>query len=187
MTVTSKVSMCNSALIKLGTATITSLSDGTKNGRLCNQRYDALRDELLRKHAWNFAIVQAEFARLVETPEFDLTYYYQIPADCIRILSLSDPDIKYRLEGGKIACDESTLKGRYIKREEDPIKYDALFIESFAWRMAWDLALVVTNNRNVQKNCKESFEMSIMDAEYANSIEDGQIEVESSTWLESRN
>ena len=42
----SKVGICNSALIKLGASTIMSLADGSKNASLCNEQYDKLRDDL---------------------------------------------------------------------------------------------------------------------------------------------
>tara|TARA_R100001530_G_scaffold114015_1_gene80959 strand:+ start:206 stop:1021 length:816 start_codon:yes stop_codon:yes gene_type:complete len=52
----SEVAICNSALIKLGAAEISSLSDTNKRAQLCNAQYSKLRDELLRSHPWNFAI-----------------------------------------------------------------------------------------------------------------------------------
>ena len=44
----SEVAICNSALIKIGAAEITSLSDVNKRAQLCNEQYSKLRDELLR-------------------------------------------------------------------------------------------------------------------------------------------
>ena len=54
----SEVAICNSALIKIGAAEITSLSDVNKRAQLCNEQYSKLRDELLRSHPWNFAIAR---------------------------------------------------------------------------------------------------------------------------------
>lgn len=52
----SDVAICNSALIKLGVAEITSLSQNVKRAQLCDEQYPKVRDELLRNHVWNFAI-----------------------------------------------------------------------------------------------------------------------------------
>ena len=49
----SVVSMCNSALNLLGASTISALTDDSKNARLCNQRYEPIRDRVFRGHAWN--------------------------------------------------------------------------------------------------------------------------------------
>ena len=52
----STVDICNSALNMLGGATIISLTENSKNGRLCNQRYEPVRDAIFRSHPWNCLI-----------------------------------------------------------------------------------------------------------------------------------
>ena len=49
----SVVQMCNSALNQLGAASITALTDNTKNARLCSERYPTVRDAVFRSHPWN--------------------------------------------------------------------------------------------------------------------------------------
>ena len=46
----SVVQICNSALNQLGAASITSLTDNSKNARLCNERYATVRDAVFRSH-----------------------------------------------------------------------------------------------------------------------------------------
>ena len=46
----STVDMCNSALNLLGASTISSLTEDTKNARLCNQRYEPIRDRVLNRY-----------------------------------------------------------------------------------------------------------------------------------------
>lgn len=55
--------ICNSALTKIGAATISSISDTNKRALLCNEQYAKLRDDLLRSHPWNFAIKRAYLAK----------------------------------------------------------------------------------------------------------------------------
>ena len=66
----SEVGICNSALVKIGEPTITALDQGGKAASTCNELYEKLRDELLRRHQWNFAVARAKLARLSETPAF---------------------------------------------------------------------------------------------------------------------
>ena len=43
---TTEVSICNSALIKVGAERITSLSDSNKRAQLCSEQYSKMRDEV---------------------------------------------------------------------------------------------------------------------------------------------
>ena len=65
-----------------------------------------------------------------------------MPTDpfCLRVLSLDDPDIIFRVEGRKILTDESTIKLKYVGRITDPNAYDTLLIETIAAALAADLA-----------------------------------------------
>jgi len=46
----SVVDICNGALNQLGATTILSLTEDSKNARLCNARYTQVRDALFRSH-----------------------------------------------------------------------------------------------------------------------------------------
>ena len=48
----SVVDICNSALNLLGAST-SALTEDSKNARLCNQRFENIRDRMFRSHAWN--------------------------------------------------------------------------------------------------------------------------------------
>ncbi len=49
----SVVEIVNSALNLLGASTITALTDDSKNARICNQRYEPIRNRIFRSHPWN--------------------------------------------------------------------------------------------------------------------------------------
>jgi hypothetical protein len=51
--------ICNSALIKCGSKTITSISEANKRAELCTIMYPKVRDKVLKSHPWNFAIKRA--------------------------------------------------------------------------------------------------------------------------------
>ena len=52
----SVIEICNSALNQLGANAITALTENSKNGRLCNARYNTVRDAVFRSHPWNSLI-----------------------------------------------------------------------------------------------------------------------------------
>ena len=49
----SVVQICNSALNQLGASSITALTENSKNARICNERYETVRDAVYRSHPWN--------------------------------------------------------------------------------------------------------------------------------------
>ncbi len=56
----SVVDICNEAMDLLGAATITALTENSKEARLCNRRFSTVRDATLRSHSWNCAIARAD-------------------------------------------------------------------------------------------------------------------------------
>ena len=64
----SVVDICNEAMDLLGAATITALTENSKEARLCNRRFETVRDAVLRAHTWNVAITRAELVDVVAVP-----------------------------------------------------------------------------------------------------------------------
>ena len=58
----SVVDICNGALNQLGATTILSLTEDSKNARLCNQRFTQVRDAVFRSHPWNCLQKRQELA-----------------------------------------------------------------------------------------------------------------------------
>ena len=50
------VGLCNSALNQIGASNIISLTEDSKAARICNQRYEFIRDSVFRAHPWNCLI-----------------------------------------------------------------------------------------------------------------------------------
>ena len=63
----SVVDICNEAMDLLGAATITALTENSKEARLCNRRFSTVRDATLRSHSWNCAIARADLAADINT------------------------------------------------------------------------------------------------------------------------
>ena len=59
----SVVDICNSALNLLGASTISTITEDTKNARLCNQRYEPIRNRVFRSHNWNCLIKRVQLAQ----------------------------------------------------------------------------------------------------------------------------
>ena len=91
----SVVDLCNRALDLLGAANITSLTENSKEARLCNGNFDDVRDAVLRSHPWNIAITRRALARDTDTPAFGFSFQYSLPTDpfCLRVLSFWNSNV----------------------------------------------------------------------------------------------
>ena len=61
----SDVNICNSALNMIGASNILDLTEDSKTGRICNQRYEFVRDAVMRAHPWNCLIQRTSLAPLL--------------------------------------------------------------------------------------------------------------------------
>ena len=109
----SVVQICNSALNQLGAASITSLTDNSKNARLCNERYATVRDAVFRSHPWNSLIKRQQLAQDTATPAYGFKFQFTLPSDCLRLLNLDAYNSDHKVEGRKILCNESAIKISY--------------------------------------------------------------------------
>ena len=112
----SEVDIINSALNMVGATNIIARAEDSKSARITNQRYDYIRDAVLRAHPWNCAISRATIAPDADSPDFGFTNQFTLPTDpyCLRVLRLEYLDVDFRVEGRKIHCDEDTVKVRVL-------------------------------------------------------------------------
>ena len=116
----SVVDICNSALNLLGASTISALTDDSKNARLCNQRYEPVRNRVFRSHAWNCLTKRVQLAKDSTAPVIEYANQYTLPSDCLRVLKIhtgatdSISHIDYAVEGRKIKTNEGTVYLVYV-------------------------------------------------------------------------
>jgi len=156
---TTETSICNSALIKLGAERINSLSETNKRARLCNEQYNKVRDEVLRAHPWNFALKRASLGTLTTTPLFEYDYEFQLPSDCLRVLSLHDNTILWAIEADrKLLSDSSEVKIKYISRVTATAEYDSQFLEALSFRLAADLSYSLVQSSALSQKLLAEYE-----------------------------
>ena len=79
--------ICNRALAVIGhDRTIASMSETSTEGQLCAKFYPAARDNVLAAYDWDFAAVDAEVSLADETTS------WAIPAGCVKVVAVTDPD-----------------------------------------------------------------------------------------------
>jgi hypothetical protein len=190
----STVDICNGALNQLGATTILSLTEDSKNARLCNSRYTQVRDGVFRSHPWNCLQKRVELAADTTAPAWGFTSAYTLPADCLRLLKILDYDSNYKVEGRKILSNASTMKILYIGRITDPNEYDELLRETLSASLAADIAFAVTSNNTTATNMYNLFQDKLKDARFVDSTEGQNVDqdlgmadqIDASTFINSR-
>jgi len=168
----------------LGAATITSLTENSKEARLCNRRFETVRDAVLRAHPWNAAIARADLAQDSATPAFGFNFQYTLPNDpyCLRVLSFwnvnvdneltpYDSQVMYKIEGRKILSNEETCKIIYVSRVTDTEQYDALLSSTIAHRLASETAYAITGSNSIAQQMFSLYETRIREARSMDAME----------------
>lgn len=165
------VEIANSALNQLGASTILSLTENSKNGRLCNARYESIKDSVLRSHPWNCAIKRVALASDTAVPAWGFTKQYTIPNDCLRVLQIQNYNHDYKIEGRKIVSDDTSINLIYVASITDPNEMDILLRETISAALAADIAYGVTANATFSREMAARYEMKIKEARFVDSTE----------------
>ena len=172
----STVDICNGALNQLGATTILSLTEDSKNARLCNSRYTQVRDGVFRSHPWNCLQKRIELAADTTAPAWGFSNAYTLPSDCLRLLRILDYDSNYKVEGRKILSNTSSMKILYVARVTDPNEYDELLRETLSAALGADIAFGITSNNQTAQNMYQLFQDKLRDARFVDSTEGQNIE-----------
>ena len=167
----SVVDICNGALNQLGASTILTLTEDSKNARLCNARYTQVRDSLFRSHLWNCLTKRVELAKDTETPSWGFSYQFTLPADCLRVVTILNYDYDYKVEGRKILANHGTVKIQYVARIDDANQYDELLRETISAALAADIAYAVTSSNPTAANMYELFQSKLKEARFVDATE----------------
>ena len=189
----SVVDICNSALNLLGASTISALTDDSKNARLCNQRYEPVRNRVFRGHNWNCLIKRVQLAANSTDPVMEYAKSYALPSDCLRVLKIHNgttdsiaSDLDYKIEGKNIVTDETTVYLVYIALDTDPNNYDVYLREAISHQLAADLAYAITNNATLANNYMTRADERLREARFIDATENSLDTVEANEFTNAR-
>jgi len=165
----SAVHICNTALYKVGAATITSLTDGSEEANICNHFYADLRDAVIRAYPWNFATRYLNFGAPLSTgPTFEFAYAFTLPTSpthVLKVLEASDRAITHKVVGRQLFTDESSFTAKCLIRVETETEFDALFTQALAARIAAEIAWPLTKNGRAQSAMWQLYQSIKLEAE----------------------
>ena len=114
----------NEAARICGQSDLQNIDEQSETGRqLRNSWLPAVR-YCFEQSGWQITEKRAILARSATAPAFGYAYYYNLPADCLRVLAVSEtgePDdapLRWRLEGGQIASDAETIYLLYATHDK---------------------------------------------------------------------
>lgn len=185
---TSVIEICNNALLDLGEDVIMSLGDESKAAGICNHRWPAVRDAVLRAHPWNCAMAQAELAAGAAAPLWRWEYKYTLPADFLRIVQIVGQDgtqiEDWEIQGGIILCNEAApIFISYVRRESDPKKFDSLLDETLAARLAATLAYPLSGSTSLAQSYWDIYQKKLAEARGVDAREGVPESVTPASWL----
>ena len=193
------VDICNAALGMLGVGgTITTLNDNSLKGQVCKRYYDRTRKQLLRMHAWSFAIQSEALVNTPSTPTHPLwDNIYNRPADCIRVLNVhratDNEPVEHVVEREdksptdlSIFANLPSLYIRYIKDVQTVDDFDDLFDQALTVLLAAKMAMALGKGGEMAEKLRVEF-LNLMPVAAGTDSEEGHSEDRSmATWIEDR-
>ncbi len=187
----SKTEIGNRALSKLGQPRISNIdTDDTKPAKVIRYMWNIVRDAMLAKYPWSFALTRTQLAKDSVSPSWGYSNQYTLPTDYLALIEIKgNPD--YRLEsyngGLRILTNEgSPLYILYIRRVENTGEFDPMFVEAFATRMAFEGCEEMTQSNTKKQILAEELKESIMAAYANNAIQTLPQELQGDAWIASR-
>ena len=184
--------VANSALIKIGSPTITSLDEETKQAELAKERTLSVRDKILRHYAWTFAKRITTLAYTGQSVA-GWAYEFTLPEDCLKILRITSGgyDIQqFDLAGDKIYAQHPSIGLYYVagpdEEGETEVTYPDDFAECWACYLASELSVALYEGQSVNQTYMQAYVKALSDARFNGAVEKPARAIQSSEWLDSR-
>lgn len=185
---TDKIEIINRSMIKIGSNTISTLTEPSEQARKANAIFNGLARAELRRQAWSFAKKRVSLPALLTSvggPDFDTSY--NLPPDCLRLVWLGDiwvfstireagfsNDTSYAIEGRTLVTNSrgGAQNIVYIRDLVDAVElWDALFVDAFTCRLAVELTHPITKNVSLRQSIKQDYVEALKEAKRVNAIE----------------
>ena len=183
-----EVTICNSALAKIGAQRILSLNDNSEAARVCKEQYEKGRDELLISHPWNFAITRAPLSAHPTPPLFDWGAQFLLPSDCLRVVGTDIDTLqgKWHVEGRYLMANTDSISIKYIRRVVDASQFTPTFAELLSTKLAADICFSLVQSVQLKAALYEEYERKLRPARSFDAQESMGDRVYADNWLHSR-
>ena len=187
----SAVDVINLALGQLYQSPITSLNDqNAPQATIANREYDNSRRSLLSQYNWHFAKTRTMINLVASAvPPFDFSWYYALPLDYLAWGWLGYDyrrywPLPYDIQGQYVltgppaqwqttppATPLTSLAFKYIQDNTNVSSWRPSFIDCMKYKLAAELCMPITGNRELRDKLLEDLQLSIVLAQKLNHIE----------------
>lgn len=183
-----KIEICNLALSRLGgMASVENIDAPEKETEVvCSKWYNTSRKTALRQMMPSFAKKRDCWVQASYTPAFGYKYAYKYDSKCLKLLgigNLYEKDNDYVIEDGFVLTNtfyKDGLPVRYIYDVEEVSKFTDDFVSLFAWFLARDVCLELTESPEKFSMLENILPMKIAEVCGVDSQENRPIRVERS-------
>ena len=139
------LNICSRALMAIGADEITSFEDGTVEAKVAKAKYEIAKKDLLCIYPWTFNQTETYLARLADEQLAIYKYIYELPSDCLRIITLRGAynNIAYTFRSAKINTDDEKPILVY-QTDCSEQKMPPYFVSLLIDRLARDFLIPVT-------------------------------------------
>ena len=145
--VNAAIDIINLALLKLGLKSLDNIDEDNLRARTARGTYASIRNDVLRSHPWNFALVRkVASSSTLPTGSWDFDWAFNKPSGVLAVHAVEGQSAQcgdeWTIEGDLILTNlnSGTTDGPYlnticIDRVTNVTKYDASFIDALAERL----------------------------------------------------
>ena len=190
----SETSICNQAISWVGGNRITSMEDPSTEGEWCRDNYPFLRDAVLEERRWTFASVR-KTSTSGDRDEWDQMYKHAVPLDWLSVfrvyrdVSNRECPIKssgWKREGRFILANEETIYLWGVNRVTDTGQFTPQFAQALAARVAADMAIPFTENRQLQGDMWSLYQAKLADAAANDGMQGSNEKIQSNSMIQAR-
>jgi len=162
--VSNEVRIANDALSSLGSNTIASLTESTKQATLVETFFDFSRRFVLSQYPWAFAKRQLVLAKTGDTPAIDRwKFEYRLPSDIITLLEVRDHG-SYDLQEDLILSNADDLEIYYIQDITNVVNWTPGFTTAFTAYLAYKLSFPLTQSGAAQERAFQAYSLLLKEA-----------------------
>ena len=172
------VDICNMAIGYLGaTGTIQLLTDTQNvNARRCNQFFKSTVEIVLREFAWSCVSKRVKLAQNTEDPEFEYTYQYELPTDCVFAIECYESTDWSTYDRWKriqrtIQTDSDTLYLLYVAFPDDYQELDVMLADCIALKLAMRMAPAYMRDKDSWQLLSSAYQQALRVAKCRDTFE----------------
>jgi len=182
------VDIFNRALDLVGTTNVVSITDATKEARICLRNHDLSRRSILRLHPWNFAILRVNLSVSDPTPPaFGFANKFKLPDNYLRATNVSEDNLDdWRMEGGFLLSDSSSVELSYVSDVTDPSLWDPLAFDAICHHLAWSICYSLNSSVECKQELTQALDKVLKKAKQIDSVEDPKKDLDIDVWMRAR-